>query len=147
METLNMSIPPLTRSVGTAERAMRALLEREPARENLSFAQWTALVFTNAAPLSVAQIAQRQLAGHVVASESEARQAVDDLLGLGILANGGDGALQHTEKGRRVFASLSQSIEELTRSLYGDLPPTDIEATHRTLVEVANRANKLLAAK
>lgn len=58
-----MPTPPLTRSIGSAERALRALLERELSREHLSFAQWTALVFSSASPLSIAEIAQRQLAG------------------------------------------------------------------------------------
>jgi hypothetical protein len=139
-----MSTPPLTRSVGSAERAMRALLERELARENLSFAQWTALVFTSTSALSVAKIAQRQIAGHVVTGESETQTAIELLLGSGVLSGTPDEGLQHTEKGRGLFKSLSESIEQITNSLYGDLPPADLEATHRTLLEVASRANKLL---
>lgn len=142
-----MATSPLTRSIGSAERAMRALLERELAREQLSFAQWTALVFTSAAPLSAEQIVQRQLAGHVVASEPEARDAIANLVALGTLTSDADGPLLHSEKGRDLFTALSKSVEQITSTLYGDLPQVDLEATHRTLQEVAARANKLLAAK
>ena len=142
-----MATPPLTRSIGSAERAMRALLERELARERLSFAQWTALVFTSAASLSPQQVGQRQLAGHAVASEAEAQDVIASLVALGALTNNANGSLQHSERGRGLFVSLSNSVERITSALYGDLPQVDLEATHRTLLEVAARANKLLAAK
>jgi len=142
-----MSTPPLTRSVGSAERAMRALLEHMLASKHLSFAQWTALVFTSFAPLSTAEIVQRQLAGHVVGNEPEARQAVEDLIGLSLLTGDPDKLLRHTEEGRDLFASLSKSVEQITGILFGDLPQADLEATHRTLLEIATRANKILAAK
>jgi len=142
-----MTTPPLSRSIGSAERAMSALLKRELASKHLSFVQWTALVFTNSAPILVAEIVQRQLAGHVVANESEARHAVEDLIGLSLLTESTDKLLQHTEEGRGLFTHLSKSVERITNALYGDLPQTDLEATHRTLLEVATRANKMLAAK
>lgn len=141
-----MPTPPLTRSIGTAERALRALLERELSREQVSFAQWTALVFTSAAPLSMAEVAQRQLAGRVVASESESRREVQGLLARGSLTQQAGGALQHSEQGRALFTRLSQAVEQLTGTLFADLPPADLEATHRTLLEVGNRADRMLGA-
>jgi hypothetical protein len=125
---------------------MRALLERELLREHLSFPEWTALVFLNAAPLSVQQIAQRQLAGHVVAGESEAKASVAALISLGALSNTSEGLLRHSKSGRELFERLSKSVEQITSTLYGDLPQADLEATHRTLLEVAARTNKLLGA-
>lgn len=142
-----MPIPPLTRSIGSAERALRALLERELSSEHLSFAQWTALVFSSAAPLSTAELAERQLAGHVVSSESETNQAIDGLLGCGALTLAPDGLLHHTEKGRGIFSKLSKSIEHITSNLFESLPQADLEATHRTLLAVADRAGRLLASK
>jgi DNA-binding MarR family transcriptional regulator len=129
---------------------MRALLDRELSRSGLSFAQWTALVFTNGAGLSIDQIAQRQLAGHVVASEAEAHDAVARLLALGALTSGTsgtDGSVQHSARGRELFERLSLAVDRITNTLYGDLSPVDLEATHRTLSEVAARANKLLSAR
>ena len=126
---------------------MRALLDRELSRSGLSFAQWTALVFTNGAGLSIDQIAQRQLAGHVVASEAEAHDAVARLVALGALTSSADGSVHHSERGRELFERLSLSVDRITNTLYGDLSPVDLEATHRTLSEVAARANKLLSAR
>lgn len=142
-----MATPPLTRSIGSAERSMRALLDRELAHEGLSFSQWTALVFTSATPLSTQQIAQRQLAGHVVANESEAQAAVTDLLARDALSENAEGVLQHSERGHALFLGVSAAVERITSALYGDLPQADLETTHRTLLEVSARANKLLAAK
>ena len=90
---------------------------------------------------------QRQLAGHVVANEPEAKNAIANLVTLGALTSNTDGSLQHSEKGRDLFIALSKSVEQITSTLYGDLPQVDLEATHRTLLEVAARANKFLAAK
>lgn len=142
-----MATPPLTRSIGSAERSMRALLERELANEGLSFPQWTVLAFTSATPLSPQQIAQRQLAGHVVASESETQAAVTGLLARDVLSQSAEGALQHSERGHALFLGVSAAVERITSALYGDLPQADLEATHRTLLEVSARANKLLAAQ
>jgi hypothetical protein len=80
-----------------------------------------------------------------VTSESETQHAVGELLRLGVLAESSDGTLQRTERGRGLFASVSKSIERITSTLSGDLPQADLEAAHRVLLEVANRANKLLA--
>ena len=142
-----MATPPLTRSIGTAERSLRALLERELEHEGLSFPQWTALVFTSAAPLSFKEIAQRQLAGHVVSGEPESQAAVNDLITRAVLSKNAEGALQHSDRGHALFLGISAAVERITNTLYGDLPQADLEAAHRTLIEISARATKLLAAK
>ena len=140
-----MSTPPLPRSIGTAERSLRALLERELGRSHLSFPQWIALVFTSTGPLPLSQVIQRQLAGQVVTSEAAAKEAINHLLVGGLLSSDDAGNLTHTDKGGQTFASLSAAVQGITTSLYGDLPPSDLEATHRTLLEIGNRAATLLA--
>jgi len=140
-----MAIPPLTRSIGAAERSMRALLDRELSRYGLSFPHWTALVFAAEEGLPQHLIAQRQLAGRVVATEVETGEAVDELVRQGLLFANPAGSLQQTEKGRATFTDISKAVESITASLYGDLPQADLEATHRTLMEVGNRAARLLA--
>ena len=139
-----MTTPPLSRTLGPAERALRALLDRELARERLSFPEWTALVFTRSSPLTSDEIARRQLAGYVVADASEAHEAVAALIRAGLLARDTDARLSQTEQGRRVFADISEAVERVTEALWGDLPVADLEATHRTLAEVTARARSLL---
>lgn len=139
-----MQLPPLTQSVGAAERSMRALLERHLQDVRLSFPGWISLVFTNASPLTVDQIAQRQLSGHVVSSIDEVRLEIDTLLQAGLLKASGSGALSHTDEGSALFIELSGKVKDVTQSLYGDLPSEDLEATHRTLLEIAKRANGIL---
>lgn len=140
-----MQIPPLTQSVGSAERSMRALLERHLQGAGLSFPAWTVLVFTNASPLSFEQIAQRQISGHVVSGVADARQAIDKLIETGLVTSNESDMLIHTEKGSAIFKGLSGKVKDITQSLYGDLPGADLDATHRTLLEIAKRANSLLS--
>jgi len=124
---------------------MRALLERNLRDADLSFPAWTVLVLTHPSLLSPEQIAQRQIGGHIVASADETRQAIGELVTAGLARASENGMLAHTEKGAVLFEELSGSISEITRALYGDLPGADLEATHRTLVEIARRANGLLS--
>lgn len=140
-----MAVPPLARSIGVAERSMRALLDRELSRHGLSFPHWTTLVFAAGDGLPQHLIAQRQLAGQVVATEAETGTAVGELVRQGLLFANPEGSLQQTEKGLTTFTDISKAVESITASLYGDLSQADLEATHRTLVEVGNRAAKLLA--
>lgn len=140
-----MQLPPLTRSVGSAERSMRALLEQKLQGANLSFAEWAALAFTNAAPLRSGEVVQRQTAGHVIADAAGGQESIDSLVHAGLIAKSQGDVLTHSEIGKTVFARLSGEIEGITRNLYGDLPIEDLEATHRTLTEIAKRAGNLLA--
>ena len=140
-----MQIPPLTQSVGSAERSMRALLERHLQDAGLSFAAWTALVFTNASPLTIEQVVQRQISGHVVSGVDEARQTIQKLTETGLIIADESDMLMHTDKGATLFQELSGKVKDITQSLYGDLPSADLEATHRTLLEIAKRANNFLS--
>ena len=117
-----MTTPPLSRTLGPAERALRALLDRELARERLSFPEWTALVFTRSSPLTSDEIARRQLAGYVVADASEAHEAVAALIRAGLLARDTDARLSQTEQGRRVFADISEAVEKVTEARWGGPP-------------------------
>lgn len=140
-----MQLPPLTQSVGLAERAMRALLEQKLHEVELSFPAWTALVFTCTSPLSFEQIAQRQISGHIVSGAADVRLAIDKLIERGVIVANESGLLIHTEKGSAIFKELSGKVKEITQTLYGDLPGADLEATHRTLLEIAKRANSLFS--
>src|ERR671916_2114314 len=77
--------PNLTRDIGQAERAMRALLERLLDEAGLLFAEWTVLVFLDgASTLTHDELVRRQVDGRVV-TEAGARAAVDGLLRRGLL--------------------------------------------------------------
>lgn len=141
-----MQTPPLNQSVGSSERAMRALLERQLREADLSFPEWTALVFTNASPLMTDQVSQRQIDGHVVSNAEDSLTAIKKLVAAGMLSADESGLLSHTDTGSALFKRLSSKIKDITDALYGDLPVADLEATHRTLLEIAKRANSLLSA-
>lgn len=145
--------PPLTRDIGQAERSLRALLDRRLGRAGLSFPQWTVLVFLDhAEALSADELAARMVAGRV-ASEPDARVTVERLRASGMLApvqnDLADGAgeaprLTTTAAGRATYEPVHRDVTGIVEDLFANLPPDDLEATHRTLEEVARRANTRL---
>lgn len=142
-----MQPPPLTQSIGSAERAMRALLEQALQKTDLSFPDWTVLVFTNATPLSAEQLTRRHLSGHVVTDAADTEKSIARLIKAGwLVASDNNIMLGHTEKGAALFRTISDQIKEITQTLYGDLPHADLETTHRTLTEIARWAGSLLKA-
>jgi hypothetical protein len=102
-------------------------------------------VLTSVAPLTPEQVAQRQIAGHLAASAVDTQHAINQLMDARLVATDRDGLLFHPDQGAELFEGLSGAIEEITCALYGDLPVADLAATHRTLLEIARRANQLLA--
>lgn len=151
--------PALTRDIGRAERAMRALLEGLLDEAGLSFSEWTILVFLDGAgPLARDELVRRQVGGRV-APEAEARAAVDGLLSRGLLtsdegargAGGSDGdgggpRLAPTAVGEAAYRPVRRAVSRVTGELFGGLPEADLEATRRTLGEVARRADARLTA-
>lgn len=136
----------LTQSVGLAERSMRALLEQELREAELSFTDWTVLVFTNAAPLDAAEVIRRLLDSHIVPDATDARRAIDRLAAVGLIIRQ-ENQLVQTAKGIAVFSEYGGRAKELSQALYGDLPGPDLEATHRTLTQIAARATRMLKTK
>ena len=151
--------PALTRDIGHAERALRALLERQLGAAGLSFPAWTVLVsLDGAGPLTRDALIRRQLDGHVVPTAAAAEATVEDLLAAGWLAPadasdepdarrvvGGSRPLVRTPAADAVYRPVREAVARITHTLYGDLPAGDLEATRRTLGEIALRANALLA--
>lgn len=113
-----------------------------------SFVEWTTLVHLDVAgPLTPDELVRRQANGRV-ASEAEARAAAEGLLSRGLIApaDGGDTPLALTHAGEAVYRPVRRTVDSITDGLYGDLPPGDLEATHRTLAEIYRRADARLAA-
>jgi DNA-binding MarR family transcriptional regulator len=149
--------PALTgRDIGEAENAIRALLDRQLEEAGLSFPEWTVLFTLDGdGPLPGGELVRRQVHGLKV-PEAAARATVDGLRSSGLVAPvdraggpGGDGQdprLTLTATGRARYRPVRQAVLRITNELYGDLPPADLEATHRTLAEVTRRANARLAA-
>lgn len=155
--------PILTgRDIGEAERATRALLDKLLDEAGLSFPEWTVLfTLDGTGPLAGDALVHRQVGGHVVPDAAAARATIDALRSAGLLAStptgeahrtGGaagdreDAPLAITAAGEAIYRPIRLAVSRITDELYGDLPPADLEATQRTLAEVARRANARLAA-
>jgi hypothetical protein len=80
----------------------------------------------------------------VVSGADEAFQAIEKLTETGLIATDEDDVLTQTDKGSILYKELSDKVEHIIQALYGDLPNGDLDVTHRTLREIAKRANNLL---
>lgn len=143
-----MTAPALTRDIGQAERAMRAVLERLLDEAGLTFPEWTVLVFLDGAvPLARSELVRRQVDGSV-AHEDVAQATVDGLRLRKLLAPVDDGGeeprLAFTAAGEAAYRPVRQTVYRITEEFFGDLPLSDLEATHRILAEVTRRANSHL---
>jgi hypothetical protein len=165
-----MTVTPLTREIGTAERSLRALLERQLHGAGLTFPEWTVLTVLEAGgALTAGQLIESQLHGQVVPDASAADATVERLRASGLVGPaddapdapdgpdgpgsassagpGGDGPrFATTAAGAAVYRPVRAAVDRLTGEIFGDLPPADVDATRRTLVEVGRRAAALLAA-
>ena len=143
--TPTRQFPPLAQSLGSAERSMRALLDQHLRAASVSFPEWTALVFTSTAAITLQQVARRQVDGHVVASAVETQRVINRMVASGLLSFDGADVLLHTVSGAALFQGLSAKVKDTAQSIFSSLPPSDLEATHRTLLEISRRATALLA--
>jgi DNA-binding MarR family transcriptional regulator len=134
--------PPLTRSLGEAERTLRALLQTELDEAGLSFPEWTTLVTLDVAgPLPRAELVERQIVGRIAPAD-EAEAAIDRLVAAGLLVT--EPALARTEAGEALYRPLRHRVNELSLRIYAGLPPDDLATTQRTLDEIARRARDVL---
>ncbi|MDP3899092.1 MAG: hypothetical protein Q8Q62_20660 [Mesorhizobium sp.] len=140
--------PPLTRTIGETERTLQALLQRYLATANISFQQWTVLVYL----AGVGQLSRSALVGRLVdgriatAEETEAVLASMHSRSLIATATRGEDAVVFlSDAGKGAFAPLRERITAITGSLFDDLPAADLAATRRTLETVTRRAGQLLS--
>jgi len=141
-----MCRPPIltSRSIGLAEKALRALLTRALRETSLDYQRWVALklVADSASPMALATLVG-QLKDFLKLDEATALAAVNDLRAQGLIEAGDN--LSATLRGRALFARLCDETGEISREIYSGLDPDDLAATHRVLSAVTARANRLLA--
>lgn len=135
--------PPITRDIGEAERTLRAVLQTQLDAAGLSFPEWTTFVTLDVAgPLTPAEVIERQVVGQVAPAD-EAEAAIDRLVSAGLLDGGP--RLAPTAAGDALYQPIRQRVNGISRRIYGDLPAGDLDATQRTLAEIARRAREVLA--
>jgi DNA-binding MarR family transcriptional regulator len=142
------STPPLTQSIGQAENALRAVLDRLLAETGTTFVQWVTL---NMIARSGSAVQHEQLVRQIEAAlkleEPTVLATLGELSALGLLTPPGEAArVELTTVGDAQFQRLHQSIDSVTERLYGDLPMDDLVATRRVLGIVTERANAELGA-
>lgn len=141
--------PPPARDAGQAEHALQALLARLLAPAGLSFPQWATLVLLAQHRVLPSEALSRRLVdGGLLADDSALRETLDSLAWEGLVARreDEDAAWTLTAVGGARDRPLRQAVDARGSAVHGDLPFAALETTHRTLVEIAQRARTLLAA-
>jgi DNA-binding MarR family transcriptional regulator len=144
--------PALTgRDIGQAEHAVRALLDQLLDRAGMTYEDWTILFALDAGGPQTGETLARVQADGLKIPVTQASATVAGLRTTGVLAEtpgrgaGSEPVLTMSEAGEARFLPIRQQVATITVELYGDLPPSDLEATQRTLAEVTRRANTRLA--
>jgi DNA-binding MarR family transcriptional regulator len=138
------AVPPLPQSIGQAENALRAILNRELAGPGLSYVQWVTLSLI---ARSGSAVPQEQLIEQLVPAlkhDSASMLTALDELTTRELVTPPDGAAARvtlTTSGDALVRCLRQDIAQITERLYGDLPANDLTTTQRVLGIVAERAD------
>jgi hypothetical protein len=141
-----MTTPPILngRIIVQTERATSAVLERHLAKNETSFMEWVPLNFvaTEGGEATVDALVN-QLATGLRIEESEARQAVDDLVHASLLTS--TDPVRLTSEGLERHQRISGGVSEITQRLYRDLPEADQAVTRRVLETLTLRARAELA--
>ncbi len=135
--------PPLTQSIGQAENALRAVLDRLLAETETTYVQWVTLNMLARGGSAVQQEQMvRQISGALKLDEPTVLATLGELTTLGLITSPGDPArVELTTAGDAQFHHLRQSIDSVTVRLYGDLPIDDLATTRRVLGIVTEPAN------
>jgi len=140
----------ISRVLGGAERAMRALLERKLEGAKISFPQWTVLVFAQGtASLTKQQLTHAMIQGHVASTGLEAETAIDALAARYLLEITQDFTTKESfyrlsASGRELFDPLRADVAATVALVTEGLSPEDLVAAERVLVEISQRANEAL---
>lgn len=131
--------PPLTRSIGTAERHLQALLRSRLAGAGLAFPDWVVLTHLHTGQgVPEVSLTAALTAGKVVEAAAVGAR-VQGLAGRRLIARG-EAGWRLTEAGRATFLPLRAAVAGLTEELESGIPEADIATTHRVLTLLAERA-------
>jgi DNA-binding MarR family transcriptional regulator len=134
----------LTQSIGQAENALRAILDRILAQTRITFVQWVMLNMISRGESGVArEQLVRQIAGALKLDEQPILAALGGLTTRTLITgqSGETGRVALTAAGEELFHTLRQRIESVAEHLYGDLPAEELAITRRILEVVTERAN------
>ena len=137
-------IPTLTQSIGQAESALQAVLNRLLTETGTTFAQWVTLnMIARSGPAMQQEQLVSQISGALKLNEPTVLATLGELTALGLVTTplGNPACVELTMAGDAQFHSLRQNIDRITARLYGDRPVDELATTRRVLGTVTERAN------
>jgi hypothetical protein len=137
-----------TQIIGQTERALGALLDRQLAGTGLTAPQWVTLTLAAASGGTVRDDRLRsRVAAALKVSATQAQARISELTAAELLSTppGEAATVTVTAPGLQLCDQIRAGISEITRRLWGDLPPEDLETAGRVLGTVLDRANEELS--
>lgn len=135
-----------TQLIGQTEKALNAILARLLAGTGVDEPEWVVLNVTGGSePVPYVDLATRATAVLKVPNDVAA-QTIDQLVSRGLLALH-RGRVGLTAQGEALLADVRAEVAAVTRRLWGDLRPHDLDTAGRVLATVLSRADGELAAR
>lgn len=129
-----------TRDIGEAENALRANLIRVISTAGLEYGHWVAIqMITN----GNASITGSDLSKPLKISVDEAQSLLDSLQAAGIIHQESN-KYYIDETSAATIERLREEVKTITTTVFRDLDPNELIATHKVLSIIAKRASKLL---
>jgi hypothetical protein len=132
--------------LGQTEKALNAILDRQLAGTGLTEHQWITLTLTiiGGGTVDRDELVGR-VAGGLKVSEAEAQARIAELAAAELLEATDASPVQVTDAGQRLHGEIRVGVNEITQSMWGDLPAEDLDTAGRVLSTVLARANAELA--
>lgn len=131
--------PPVARTIGEAENALRALLMRQLEGEEMSYDEWVALSAIRAGEHETPHDLARRVATGLGVEPGSARDIFRRLRRAGWLESP-DEQVTFTEAGRVRFDDLRRQVGGASAYVFADLEPTELDVVHRVLGTITARA-------
>jgi len=132
--------------IGTAANASRTLLEALLARNSTAFPEWVALRTLATQGPFTQETFEKFLVDGLAVAPAAVPSLIAELEVKDLITQDADAHVVPTRQGQALYDKLLGAIAEITEQVYGDLDPADLDATHRVLEHVAQRAKTLIAA-
>ncbi len=134
-----------TKTIGSTERALKALLDRVLGATSTPFEWWTALVLLRKGASSAEDIRGQLVNGHVVRSADHAGEIIAEMQKAGLVESLGGDRYQLAPEGAARFQAISTEVQDVMAHVLSGVEESELAVVEKVLTGVLDRANRLLA--
>lgn len=133
-----------TKTIGSTERALKALLDRVLSSTSTPFEWWTTLVLLNKGESKADEICGQLLRGHVVRSIEHAAEILAEMQRAGLVSGHEGNRYRLTPEGAARFAAISTKVQGTMGQVLRDIEESELAVVEKVLTVVLGRANQML---